>query len=95
LHLPYDLELYFELPPGTRIVAVAALHPTKTSESQPTSVATALARMADAAAGQIRRRAPLRVRLRSDGCFDVIDGNATYAAARELGWPELPVLVEV
>ena len=92
--LPHDLGLYFEFPPGTRIVPVRDLYPMKPPDSQPASVAVALARMADAAAGRISRRAPLRVRLRSDGCFDVVDGNATYAAARELGWPELPVLVE-
>src|SRR5438105_194173 len=84
----------FECPPGTRIVPVRDLYPMKPPDSQPASVAVALARMANAAAGRISRRAPLRVRLRSDGCFDVVDGNATYAAARELGWPELPVLVE-
>src|SRR5205807_837588 len=92
--LPHDLGLYFEFPPGTRIVPVRDLYPMKPPDSQPASVAVALARMANASGGRISRRAPLRVRLRSDGCFDVVDGNAPYAAARELGWPELPVLVE-
>lgn len=37
------------------------------------------------------RRDPLRVRSNSDGTYSVIDGNATTAVAKILGWKELPV----
>jgi hypothetical protein len=93
LRLPYDHERYFELTPSTRIVELARLRPTRPPQSQPESVVVALERLADAAAGRIPRRAPLAVRPRNDD-LEILDGNATYGAARALGWPDLPVLVE-
>jgi hypothetical protein len=90
--LTYDHGLYFDLPPRTRLVPLSRLRATKPPEGQPQSVAKARALMAAAAAGQVGRRSPLLVRRRADGDFDILDGNATYGAAREAGWPDLPVV---
>jgi hypothetical protein len=92
--LLHDHGLYFDLAPDAQIVEIERLHPTKPPAQQPASVARALDRMAEASAGGIPRRPPLLVRRREDGDFDIIDGNATYGAARKLGWPDLPVVVE-
>ena len=92
--LPYGHERYFVLPPDARLVPLERLRPTKPPSSQPESVAVARARMLDAAAGRIHRRAPLLVREGADGTFDVLDGNATYGVALAAGWADLPVLVE-
>jgi hypothetical protein len=90
----YEHERYFVLPPDALLVPLERLRPTKPPSSQPESVAVARRRMLDAAAGEIPRRAPLLVRERGDGTFDVLDGNATYAVALAAGWPDLPVVVE-
>lgn len=38
-----------------------------------------------------KRRAPVSVRSNSNGTYSVIDGNATTAVAKILGWKELPI----
>ena len=48
--------------------------------------------MAAAAAGHAGRRSPILVHRRTDGDFDILDGNATYGVAREADWPDLPVV---
>ena len=90
--LEYGHDLYFD--DGGHdfnIVALELLVPSKPPETQPESVATAVLRMAEAARGERSRRSPILVRPRLDGRFDIVDGNATYGAARQAEWPDLPV----
>lgn len=54
---------------------------------------TAIARMADAAAGRIPRRAPLTVVQRADGRYTIQDGNATAQALMLAGWTHVPVQI--
>jgi hypothetical protein len=91
--LEHRHELYFLLGEGTPVVPVARLVPTKLPESQPDSVAVAAQRMAEAADGARPRRAPISVRDLGNGSYVIVDGNATYGAAAQAGWPDLPVVV--
>jgi hypothetical protein len=47
--------------------------------------------MREAAEGLRERRAPLDVREESNGELILLDGNATFAVARQEGWTTVPV----
>jgi len=94
--LPENHDAYFTNldHPDTQTVPLDQLVPTKSPESQPDSVNVAQQRMADAKAGRAEKRAPITVQKRSDGKYDIVDGNATYGAAQTHGWSSLPVQVK-
>jgi hypothetical protein len=84
---------YFNLDARTRTVPLDQLVPTKPAASQPKSVEKAAGFMRGAAAGGAKRD-PITVRQRADGKFQIVDGNATYGAAEQFGWKDMPVRVE-
>lgn len=43
---------------------------------------------------KIGRRAAISVRKNSDGTYSILDGNSTYAIAKENGWKKLPAVIE-
>jgi ParB-like chromosome segregation protein Spo0J len=86
--LPYCHSHYFCLENGYELVRVGLLVPTK--ERQQRSVRKARSRMQRAASGEIPRRPPILVRARDDGRYDILDGHATVAVARDVGWPDVP-----
>jgi hypothetical protein len=90
--LPESFADYFECSQA-RVVPVLALHSTKTVEENERSSVNAAKAMTLAAAGLVSKRAPLRVRPRSDGDYDIVDGNATYTACSRFGWASLPVII--
>ena len=49
--------------------------------------------MKAAAAGRIKRRAPITVRRLGESAYLVLDGNATYGVALKSHWRSMPVLV--
>jgi hypothetical protein len=63
------------------------------AQAQPAAVATARKRMREAASGMRRLRAPLDARERPNGCYVIVDGNATFAVAQQDGWERVPVRV--
>lgn len=89
--LIYSPAAYFETATGPQTVPLDRLRLTR---ARPEGIASAVSRMAEAAAGTRLRRAPVNVRLREDGAFDVLDGNSTVVAAAAAGWPDLPCTVE-
>ncbi|RKQ86890.1 ParB-like nuclease family protein [Solirubrobacter pauli] len=92
--LPYGHHLYFEHDEDSTVVALGHLVASKPPASQPDSVATAAARMAEAARGERGRRQPIVVRPLATGQYEIVDGNATYGAALEAKWSDLPVRIQ-
>jgi len=78
--LPGDLTDYFTS--TERVVPLADLRCTR---SRAGAAERATDKMRAAARGDIARRAPVDVRQTLAG-FDVVEGNATVAAARAAGW---------
>lgn len=85
-----DLDLYFTSPPGAVDLPLESLSPTR---ARPEGIRNAARLMDLAALGSHPRRAPLSVRPRPGGGWDVLDGNSTFAIARERGWPTIRCLV--
>ena len=73
------------------IVPISELHFTKRVTYR--SVQKARSNMERAIHGNIPKREPLKVRLRHDGGYNIIDGNNTYAVLKELGAKFVPVEV--
>lgn len=85
---------YFQLShPGTKIVSIYRLVPSKPPESQPKSVRHAEGAMKASKMGILDKRKPLSVRKLSNGKYIVVDGNATYGASFRNGFTHLPVIV--
>ena len=83
---------YFDLPPGTLTIPIDRLRPSKDIAETTEAINIARSRMAEADRGERDRRAPISVRPAVDG-FLIVDGNATYGAALQAGWPDLPVKI--
>ena len=73
------------------VVPVERIHLTENVSSL--SIERAKRNMQRALNGFMSKREPLTVRLRSDGEYDVLDGNNTLSALRELGAKNVPVEV--
>jgi len=91
--LPDKPSDYFKTDSKSKMVNVRDLKSTKPDDEVRTRVPAAEKRMRDAAAGKIEKRAPLKVAKRDDGRYDVIDGNATHAAAKKHGFSKVPVTI--
>lgn len=84
-----DSTRYFNPDKGDTVVPLASLVPTKTERAG----ANALKRMAATAAGVIERRDPIDVRLTESGTYEILDGNGSYEAARQIGLNDMPVRI--
>lgn len=90
--LPEEHSKYFNTTPGTKVVPLGAITPSKSEGVQ--QEAERAAKYMDAAAkGEISKRDPLTVQAIGNGKFQLIDGNGTLAAAKNYGWNNIPVTV--
>jgi len=87
--LPDAPDLYFVRDAGCLMLAVDDLVVTR---ARPEGIAGAVRKMAEASRGERERRAPVTVSRRSDGRYDVCDGNSTVIVARAAGWKAVPAL---
>ena len=87
--LPENPWACFDNPPGTILLPTGLLVNTR---ARPRGIRNANRFMAQAAAGQIPRRAPVSVQARSDGLWLVLDGNSTTINALLSGWSRIPAL---
>jgi hypothetical protein len=89
--LPLQHDRYFVIGPTAIYPQISQL---VFRRARPEGVANANALMREAAAGQVDRRAPIRVRSLKDGRWLVIDGNSTGINALFSDWPDIPAEIE-
>jgi hypothetical protein len=80
--LPEDLEKYFVKTRFTKQIKIADLIPLR---ARPTGIANAEKYMRMAYEGKMERRKPITI-YKSQKKYRVLDGNSTYAVAKENGW---------
>ncbi len=64
---------------------IEALRSSKSPAENAKGATAAVGAMRQAAAGEIARRGPVTVRPAGDGTYEVVDGNATFTAAKRAG----------
>lgn len=84
--LPFQLNRYFESPPGTATIPLGRLILTR---ARPEGIANGGRLMRAAFHGQHPRRAPIAIRPYRGGDFLVEDGNSTVINAVASNWPEI------
>lgn len=82
---------YFNITEDSVNINLSQIIPSKDEKNKGIPVAKKL--MAEAAAGQRGKRGPLTVIANGDGTFKLMDGNATYFAAKDIGMENVPVRV--
>ena len=82
----------YDLIPIDKLVSTKGPQTDALVEGRPIPMLRAYRYMAALAEGQpgAGKREPISVQKRGDGRYDVLDGNATLAAAKKLGWTLLP-----
>lgn len=86
-NLAYRPDAYFLIEQSNMVIGLDRL---KLTRARPDGIASALVRMREAAIGERARRPAISVRLRRDGCFDVLDGNSTVVIATAANWKDVP-----
>jgi ppGpp synthetase/RelA/SpoT-type nucleotidyltranferase len=86
--MPEDPWSYFTRPPGTVLVALDDLRPTR---AKTTGIKNAERYMREACAGKYTKRAPITV---DRDTMKILDGNSTYAVAKAWGWEQIPVVFD-
>lgn len=81
------LDDYFEKVSDSMLLPLDQLISTRLREK---GVRNAFRLMEKAARGETPKRAPLTVASRTDGKWDIVDGNSTVAVARASGWSSIP-----
>lgn len=89
-----DHAKYFNTEKSKSTVSLGQLVSTKPDEENEQAGTNAAARFWGSAHGLLAKRDPITVRKRADGKYDIIDGNGTFAAAKRLGWKNLPIQME-
>lgn len=89
--LPEDPWRYFKKVPGTILVDLKDLTPTRAREK---GIANANMYMWQAYNGDTEKRKPISLKDNGDGTYTVLDGNSTYANAVASGWKKIPGVVE-
>lgn len=84
--LPFQLNRYFDSPPGTATVALGRLILTR---ARPQGIANAARLMRSAFSGQHPLRPPIIIRSYGTSDFLVEDGNSTVINAVASNWPEI------
>jgi len=92
--LPYAPDRMFERYPGAVLLPLEALVLTKSVTAGEQGRNVSPKRMLAAYHGALPRRPPISVRALPGGKYEIVDGNGTVAALRDLGWPAVPALVE-
>lgn len=89
--LPEDPWRYFIKKPGTVLIPISSLVPTRARES---GIQHANELMMDAYNGRGQKRGPISIGDNHDGTYTVLDGNSTYANAKMSGWKSIPAIIE-
>jgi hypothetical protein len=89
---PNHIDHFFDISEATAILPINWLRPTR---KRPKGIANALIYMRQAYQGKIPRRKPISVRLNRTeiGLFDIVDGNSTYIAAKQIGIKSIPIIL--
>jgi hypothetical protein len=90
-NLPEDPWKYFNAVPGSILVPIKKLNPIR---ARPQGIHNAKIHMWEAFKGGGKRRDPISLKDNGDGTYTVLDGNSTYAVAKECGWDSIPATVE-
>jgi len=91
--LPEGPERYFDPPEGAQSLELDNVLSQKSDEANALSAPNAAKRMLAASKGELTRRGAITVTPLGNGKFIVVDGNATFSAAKKLGWKSLPATV--
>lgn len=91
--IPQDHAQYFNTEKTQATIPLDKLKSSKTETENAPSGANAQKIMARAANGEVPKRDPIKVTPMADGTYKIVDGNATYTAAKQVGWKDLPVQI--
>ena len=91
--LPYAPERFFALNDNTQIVDIANIESSKSAEENTQGATNAPKRFLAAYHGVLKPRDAIAVQPLPDGRYRVLDGNGTFSAFKNYGWPSMPVNV--
>lgn len=84
--LPFDLDKYFNRPPGATEIDLALLVP---SQPPAAKIQEAWELMRLAGEEKYPKRGPISILRIDEHTFRILDGNATYAVAKSSNWPRI------
>ena len=89
---PNHIDHFFDISEATAILPIDWLRPTR---KRPKGIINAFIYMRQAYQGKIPRRKPISVRLNRTeiDLFDIVDGNSTYIAAKQIGIKSIPIIL--
>jgi len=88
--LPFDHDKYFAIDERTTMIPLEDLVPIR---ARAQGISNAKKLMRRAYNGEVTRRAPITVR-RDGTKFVIVDGNSTFAVAKQAGWKDIPAHVD-
>lgn len=91
--LPYAPERFFAMNDGTQIVDIENIESSKSAEENTQGATNAPKRFLAAYHGVLKPRDAIAVQPLPDGRYRVLDGNGTFSAFKNYGWPSMPVNV--
>ncbi len=84
--LPFDLDKYFNRPPGATEIDLALLVPFQPPTAK---IQKAWKLMSLAGEGKHPKRDPISILRIDEDTFRILKGNATYAVAKSSNWPRI------
>jgi hypothetical protein len=84
--LPFDLDKYFNRPPGATEIDLALLVP---NPKRMGKIQKARELMCLAGEGKHPKRDPISILRIDKDSFEILDGNSTYAVAESSNWPRI------
>jgi hypothetical protein len=84
--LPFDLDKYFNRPPGATEIDLAMLVPIR---ARMAGIQKARELMRLAGEGRHPKRDPISILRVDEDIFRILDGNSTYAVAKSSNWPRI------
>lgn len=91
--LPYAPDRFFAMNDGTQIVDIENIESSKSAEENTQGATNAPKRFLAAYHGVLKPRDAIAVQPLPDGRYRVLDGNGTFSAFKNYGWPSMPVNV--
>lgn len=91
--LPFEPDRFFDLSQPHQMVPIDQIQSSKTDEENQQGGSNAPKRFLAAYDGILEPRGPITVTANGDGTYTIVDGNGTYTAFRNYGWPAIPVQV--
>jgi len=92
-NLPEDHIQYFDIRKATDTVALSNLKPTRARPGGIERAAKFMRMTYERLLSPKTRRDPIDVEDNGDGTYTILDGNSTFATAKEYGWESIPVRV--